>query len=115
MVRSDIELLDRDYFRIPLIKPSRKIKFKSISFKNILSRWNSFRASQLKKKIAAKKEKLVGMEFEGNDLVPGKKREKIENMLKAAGLKICKVVDGENFDEVKPTSQRYLFMVKKES
>ena len=41
--------------------------------------------------------------------------EKIENMLKAAGLKICKVVDGENFDEVKPTSQRYLFMVKKES
>jgi len=41
--------------------------------------------------------------------------EKIENMLNNAGLKICKVVDGENFGEVKPDSQRYLFMVKKES
>ena len=41
--------------------------------------------------------------------------EEIKNMLKKAGLKICKVVDGENFGEVKPESQRYLFMVKKES
>ena len=72
MVRSDIELLDRDYFRIPLVKPSRKIKFKGISFKNILSRWNSFRLDQLKKKIASKKEKLVEMEFHGEDIVPGK-------------------------------------------
>ena len=39
----------------------------------------------------------------------------IEEMLKKSGLKICKIVDGENFEEVKPTSQRYLFMVKKES
>lgn len=99
MVRSDIELLDRDYFRIPLIKPSRKIKFKSISFKNILSRWNSFRASQLKKKIAAKKEKLVGMEFEGNDLVPGKKREKIEKKVLRKTQAIAKLESKLSFLE----------------
>ena len=41
--------------------------------------------------------------------------ETIKDMLKSSGLKICKIVDGEKFDEVKSTSHRYLFMVKKES
>ena len=51
MVHKDIELVDKDYFRIPLVKPSRKIKFKGISFKNILSRWNEFRLERLKNGI----------------------------------------------------------------
>ena len=99
MVRSDIELLDRDYFRIPLIKPSRKIKFKGISFKNILSRWNSFRANQLKKKIAAKKEKLVEMEFEGSDIVPGKKRDKVEKKVLRKTQAIAKLESKLSFLE----------------
>lgn len=41
--------------------------------------------------------------------------ESIEKMLKKSGLKICKIADGENFGEIQPTSQRYLFMVKKEN
>lgn len=40
--------------------------------------------------------------------------EDIENMLKKAGLSVCRIVDGENFGDVTQTSQRYLFMVKKE-
>ena len=66
MVREDIELVDKEYFRIPLIRPSRKIKFKGISFKNILSRWNNFRINILKNRLAAKKENLVEMEFSGD-------------------------------------------------
>ena len=99
MVRSDIELLDRDYFRIPLIRPSRKIKFKGISFKNILSRWNAFRLSQLKKKIAAKKEKLVEMEFSGEDLVPGKKRERTEKKVLRKTQTIARLESKLNFLE----------------
>ena len=38
----------------------------------------------------------------------------IKAMLKKSGLSVCKIVDGENFDEISETSQRYLFMVKKE-
>ena len=99
MVRSDIEMLDRDYFRIPLVRPSRKIKFKGISFKNILSRWNSFRANQLKKKIAAKKEKLVEMEFEGSDIVPGKKRDKVEKKVLRKTQAIAKLESKLSFLE----------------
>ena len=40
--------------------------------------------------------------------------EQIEDMLGKAGMKICKVVDGETFEKVSETSHRYLFMVKKE-
>ncbi|MBQ6928879.1 MAG: class I SAM-dependent methyltransferase [Oscillospiraceae bacterium] len=40
--------------------------------------------------------------------------EAIEGMLKKAGLKICRIVDGENYSEINEESQRYLFMVKKE-
>ncbi|MBQ7817072.1 MAG: class I SAM-dependent methyltransferase [Oscillospiraceae bacterium] len=40
--------------------------------------------------------------------------ESIEDMLKKAGLKVCEIIDGENFGEVCETSQRYLFKVKKE-
>ena len=108
MVRSDIELLDRDYFRIPLVKPSRKIKFKGISFKNILSRWNSFRLGQLwnsfrldqlKKKIASKKEKLVEMEFHGEDIVPGKQRERIERKVLRKTQTIARLESKLNFLE----------------
>ena len=99
MVRSDIEMLDRDYFRIPLVRPSRKIKFKGISFKNILLRWNSFRLNQLKKKIASKKEKLVEMEFHGDDLVPGKKRERIEKKVLKKTQAIARLESKLNFLE----------------
>lgn len=99
MVRSDIEMLDRDYFRIPLVRPSRKIKFKGISFKNILSRWNSFRLSQLKKKIASKKEKLVEMEFDGKDLVPGKSREHVEKKVLRKTQAIARLESKLNFLE----------------
>ena len=81
MVREDIELVDKEYFRIPLIRPSRKIKFKGISFKNILSRWNNFRINILKNRLAAKKENLVEMEFSGDQLTPGKKRDRLENKI----------------------------------
>ena len=40
--------------------------------------------------------------------------EQINDMLKKSGLTVCKMVDGETFGEVTETSQRYLFMVKKE-
>ena len=40
--------------------------------------------------------------------------ENIEKMLKKSGMYICKIADGETFEEVSQTSQRYLFMVKKE-
>ncbi|MBE6877590.1 MAG: class I SAM-dependent methyltransferase [Ruminococcaceae bacterium] len=40
--------------------------------------------------------------------------EQIESMLEKAGMKICRVIDGESFEDVSETSQRYLFMVKKE-
>ena len=40
--------------------------------------------------------------------------EQIEAMLGKAGMKICRVIDGESFEDVSKTSQRYLFMVKKE-
>ena len=76
MVRDDIELVDKKYFRIPLVKPSRKIKFKSISFKNILSRWNAFRLERLKRKLEDKKSDLVEMEFSSEQLKNQKKVEK---------------------------------------
>lgn len=38
----------------------------------------------------------------------------IKQMLEKSGMKICKIVDGENFEEVREDSQRFLFMVKKE-
>jgi len=40
--------------------------------------------------------------------------DEIENMLKNAGLEICRVVDGETYGDITEESQRYLFMVKKE-
>ena len=40
--------------------------------------------------------------------------EQIKQMLENAGLKICRVVDGETYKEVTEESQRYLFLVKKE-
>ena len=38
----------------------------------------------------------------------------IENMLEKAKLSVVTLIDGETFEPVKPDSQRYLFMVKKE-
>jgi hypothetical protein len=38
----------------------------------------------------------------------------IKHMLEKSGMKICKIIDGENFGEICETSQRYLLMVKKE-
>ena len=99
MVHKDIELVDKDYFRIPLVKPSRKIKFKGISFKNILSRWNEFRLERLKKKLAAKKENLVEMEFPGDKLVPGVQRERIEKKLVRKTRAIVKLESKINFLE----------------
>ncbi|MBQ9845746.1 MAG: class I SAM-dependent methyltransferase [Oscillospiraceae bacterium] len=40
--------------------------------------------------------------------------EQIKAMLDKSGMKICRIIDGESFEEVSETSQRYLFMVKKE-
>lgn len=40
--------------------------------------------------------------------------EEIENMLKKSNLYIEELIDGESFEAVSDTSQRYLFMVKKE-
>ena len=99
MVREDIELVDKEYFRIPIIRPSRKIKFKGISFKNILSRWNEFRLERLKKKLAAKKENLVGMEFPGDKLVPGTQRERIEKKVERKTRAIAKLESKINFLE----------------
>ena len=38
----------------------------------------------------------------------------IKAMLNKSGLKVCKILDGENFGDVTETSQRYIFTVKKE-
>ncbi|MBQ3511854.1 MAG: hypothetical protein IJA30_06155 [Bacilli bacterium] len=99
MVREDIELVDKEYFRIPIIRPSRKIKFKGISFKNILSRWNKFRINNLKKRLAAKKESLVEMEFSGEQLTPGKKRERLENKVLRKTQAIARLESRINFLE----------------
>lgn len=99
MVRSDIELLDGDYFRIPLFRPSRKIKFKGISFKNILSRWNNFRLERLKKKLAAQRENLVEMEFSGDQLTPGAKRDKVEKRVLRKTQAIVRLESKINFME----------------
>ena len=40
--------------------------------------------------------------------------EEIKKMLDNAGLKICRIADGETYGEITEESQRYLFMVKKE-
>lgn len=99
MVREDIELVDKEYFRIPLIRPSRKIKFKSLSFKNILSRWNKFRINSLKKRLAAKKENLVEMEFSGDKLTPGKKRDSLESKVLRKTQAIARLESKINFLE----------------
>ena len=40
--------------------------------------------------------------------------EDVLSMLKKAGLKVIKLIDGESFKDIKEDTQRYLFMVKKE-
>ena len=99
MVREDIELLDKEYFRIPLVRPSRKIKFKRLSFKNILSRWNKFRINNLKRRLAAKKENLVEMEFNSNQLVPGKNLERTEKKVLRKTQAIARLESIINFLE----------------
>ena len=96
MVRDDIELVDKKYFRIPLVKPSRKIKFKSISFKNILSRWNAFRLERLKRKLEDKKSDLVEMEFSSEQL---KNQEKVEKKVLRKTQAIAKLESKINFLE----------------
>lgn len=96
MVRDDIELVDKKYFRIPLVKPSRKIKFKSISFKNILSRWNAFRLERLKRKLEDKKSDLVEMEFSAEQL---KNQEKVEKKVLRKTQAIAKLESKINFLE----------------
>lgn len=96
MVRDDIELVDKKYFRIPLVKPSRKIKFKSISFKNILSRWNAFRLERLKSKLENKKSNLVEMEFSSEQL---KNQEKVEKKVLRKTQAIAKLESKINFLE----------------
>lgn len=91
-----IELLEKDYYRIPLIKPSRKIKFKGISFKNILSRWNKFRLDSLKEKLIAKKENLVNMNFSADQL---KNKDRVEKRISRKTQAIAKLESKINFLE----------------
>lgn len=96
MVRDDIELVDKKYFRIPLVKPSKKIKFKSISFKNILSRWNKFRLERLKNKLEDKKANLVEMEFSSKQM---ENIEKVEKKVLSKTQAIAKLESKINFLE----------------
>ena len=67
MIFDKIELLDHDYGTVKKSSKIRKIKFKSISFKNISNLWKNFRISCLEKRLANKKDKLVSMEIDNQD------------------------------------------------
>lgn len=97
MVNENIELIDREYVRIPLGKPSKKIKFKSISHKNISSRWNNFRLKRLEKKLEAKKQALIDMEIPGDKLVMGPKRDRVEDKVLRKTTAIAKLESKINF------------------
>ena len=97
MGNENIELVDRDYVRIPLGKPSKKIKFKSISHKNISFRWKNFRLKHLEKKAEAKKQALIDMEIPGDKLVMGPKRERVEDRVLRKTTAIAKLESKINF------------------
>ena len=67
MIFDRIELKEADSIVKKSSNKIRKIKFKSISFKNIANLWKKFRISQLEKKLEKQKDKLVSMEFDAQD------------------------------------------------
>ena len=67
MIFDRIELKDADSIVKKSSNKIRKIKFKSISFKNIANLWKKFRITQLEKRLEKKKDKLVSMEFDTQD------------------------------------------------
>lgn len=67
MIFDRIELKEGDSIVKKSSNKIRKIKFKSISFKNIANLWKKFRISQLEKRLENKKDKLVSMEFDSQD------------------------------------------------
>lgn len=99
MVHDNIELIDNEYFRIPIYRPSKKIKFKKISFENIFNRWNNFRLNRLKSKLSAKKDRLVGMEFSDDQLAPGKARDFTEKRILMKTKAIARLESKINFLE----------------
>lgn len=67
MIFDRIELKEGDSIVKKSSNKIRKIKFKSISFKNIANLWKKYRISQLEKRLENKKDKLVSMEFDSQD------------------------------------------------
>ena len=67
MIFDAIELKDPDYGTVKKSSKIRKIKFKSISFKNISNLWKNFRLNLLNKRLENAKEKLVSMELNNQD------------------------------------------------
>lgn len=78
MSRDDIQMLEGNYdwIKMPFLssekkKSRRKMKCRSLSFKNISSLWKKFRLNRLKKKLDTKTNNLVEMEFSNAQLTPG--------------------------------------------
>ena len=67
MIFDKIELKDPEYGTVKKSSKIRKIKFKSLSFKNISNLWKNFRISCLDKRLEKAKDKLVSMEIENQD------------------------------------------------
>lgn len=67
MIFDKIELKDPEYGTVKKSSKIRKIKFKSLSFKNISNLWKNFRISCLDKRLEKAKNKLVSMELENQD------------------------------------------------
>lgn len=67
MVFDTIELKDADYGSVKKSSKIRKIKFKSLSFKNISNLWKNFRISCLNKRLESAKDNLVSMEIKNQD------------------------------------------------
>ena len=86
MIFDRIELKDGDDVVKRSSKKIRKIKFKSMSFKNIANLWKKYRISQLEKRLEKSKDKLVSMEFDSQDF----KNRSIGGSLSVAEAKIVK-------------------------
>ena len=67
MIFDRIELTEADSIVKKSSNKIRKIKFKSISYKNIANLWKKIRITQLEKRLEMKKDKLVSMELDAND------------------------------------------------
>lgn len=68
MIFDKIELLDPEYGTVKKSSKIRKIKFKSLSFRNISNLWKNFRISSLNKKLEKAKKKLVETKVDQHDL-----------------------------------------------